>query len=80
MPCTFSNDIFALKKCRIFAHWKSNKQLNFLGFQAWSEHSADKLIVAYIFEIWNKKNYLKNKVGFMQTFIIYVKFFPKSSL
>ena len=38
-----------------FAHWKSNKQYKKFGYQAFNEHSADKLVVVYIFEIWNKK-------------------------
>ena len=36
-----------------FAHLKSNKQLKNFGYQAFNEQSADKLIVAYVFEIWN---------------------------
>ena len=45
MPRRFSNDLFALKKCRI--NLTSNKKI---GYQTFNEHSADKLIVAYIFE------------------------------
>ena len=37
-----------------FAHWKSDKQYTNFGYQAINEHGADKLVVAYIFEIWNK--------------------------
>ena len=39
-----------------------------IGYQRFNEHSADNLIAAYI---------LKNKFDFIQTFIIYVLFFPK---
>ena len=51
MPCRFSNDIFALKKCSILhiENLTSNKTI--FGYQAFNEHSADKLVVAYIFEI-----------------------------
>ena len=38
-----------------FAHWKSNKQRKNFGYKAFNKHSADKLVVAYIFEIGNKK-------------------------
>ena len=51
MPRKFSNDLFALKKCRILhiENLTSNKKK--FGYQAFNEHSADKLVVAYIFEI-----------------------------
>ena len=50
VPCRFSNYLFALKKCRIWhiENLTSNKKF---GHQAINEHSADKLTVAYIFEI-----------------------------
>ena len=45
----FLNDLFALKKCRILHidNLISNKK-NF-GYQSLNEHSADKLVIAYIF-------------------------------
>ena len=45
MPYRISNDLFALKKCRIkhIENLRSNK--NF-GYQAFNEHSSDKLVVA----------------------------------
>ena len=51
MPRKFSNDLFALKKCCILhiENLTSNKKK--FGYQAFNEHSADKLVVAYIFEI-----------------------------
>ena len=51
MPCRFSNDLFALKKCRILhiENLTSNKKK--FGCQAFNKRNADKLIVAYIFEI-----------------------------
>ena len=45
MPFRFSNDLFALKKCHII-----HKQYFLGGYQAFNEHSADWLTVAYIFE------------------------------
>ena len=39
-----------------FAHLKSIKQLKKFRYQAFNEHSADKLIAGYIFE----KNEMKN--------------------
>ena len=50
MPCRFSNDRFALKKCRIW-HIENLTSIKKFGYQAFNEHSADKLTVAYIFEI-----------------------------
>ena len=75
MPCRFSNDLFALKKCCILHIEQFNKQKKNtnknknkkkikkknktkkkkFGYQAFNEHSADKLNIACIFEIWNKK-------------------------
>ena len=51
MPRRFLNDLFALKKCRILHidNLTSNKKK--FGYQAFNEHSADKLVIAYIFEI-----------------------------
>ena len=45
MLCRFSNDLFALMKCRILhiENLTSNKKK--IGYQAINEHSADKLIV-----------------------------------
>ena len=50
MPHRFSNDHFTLKKCRILhiENLTSNKKN---GYQPFNEHSADKLGVAFIFEI-----------------------------
>ena len=55
MPCRFWNDLFALKKYRILhiRNLTSNKK-NF-EYHAFKKYSADNLIVAYTFEIWNKK-------------------------
>ena len=58
------------------------------GYQAFNDHSADKLIVAYIFEIWgqwchfrdigqNIQILVKNKVYFIKTYLIYINFFQK---
>ena len=51
MPRRFSNDLFVRKKCRILhiENLPSNKKS--LGNQAFDEHSADKLVIAYIFVI-----------------------------
>ena len=68
ISCIFSNDLFALKKC--IGNLTSNKKI---GYQAFNEHSAEKLIVGNIFEIWgqwckfrdisqNIKVVIKNKV------------------
>ena len=56
MPRKFSNDLFALKKCCILhiENLTINKKKNSSIDQAFNEHSADKLVVAYIFKIWNK--------------------------
>ena len=50
MPRRFSNDLFSLKKCRILPieHLTNNKK--FSGIKLFDEHSAVKIIVAYIFE------------------------------
>ena len=50
IPRRFLNDLFALKKCRILHidNLASNKKF---GYQAFNEHSADKLVIAYIFQI-----------------------------
>ena len=50
MPRRFSNDLFSLKKCRILPieHLTNNKKI--FRNQAFNEHSAVKIIVAYIFE------------------------------
>ena len=49
MSRIFSNDLFALKKC--IGNLTSNKKI---GYQAFNEHSAEKLIVGNIFEIWGQ--------------------------
>ena len=54
MPHRFSNDLFALKKS-VFCTLKIYQAIKYFEFQAFNEHSTDKLIVAYIFEIQNKK-------------------------
>ena len=55
MPCRFSNDLLALYKCRILRIENLTSNRKNLRYQAFNEHSADKLIAAYIFEILNKK-------------------------
>ena len=47
----FSNDLFALKKCRILniENLTSNKKIGYQAFIV--KKSSDKLIVAYIFKI-----------------------------
>ena len=47
----FSNDLFALKKCRILLIENLLQAIKIFRYQAFNEHGADKLIVAYIFEI-----------------------------
>ena len=47
MPCRFSNDLFGTIEMPYFAHWKSNKQWKKFGYEAFNEHSADKLIAAF---------------------------------
>ena len=42
MPCRFSNDLFALNICRILNIENKIKEV-FFGFQAFNQHSADKL-------------------------------------
>ena len=55
MLCRFLNYIFALKKCCILhIEWLTSDKKK-SGYQAFNEYSADKL---------------KNKVDFIQTFII----------
>ena len=51
MPRGFSNDLFALNKCRIFNIENLTCNKKKFGYQALSVQSADKLAVAYIFEI-----------------------------
>ena len=52
MSCRFSNNLFALKKCRILHNENLTSNKKKFGYQAFNEHSADRLIiVAYIFEI-----------------------------
>ena len=50
MPRKFFNDLFALKKCRILHTENLTCYIKF-GYQLFNEHSADKLVVAYISEI-----------------------------
>ena len=82
---------FCTKEMLYFAHWKSNKQWEKIGYEAFNEYSADKLSVAYIFEkVWvsgqgcklrdigqNIKILVKTKVDFIQTPILYVNFSQK---
>ena len=64
MPYRFSNDLLALKKCYILhiENLKSNKKF---GYQAFNDHSAEKLIAAFY------------AVDFMQFFIILDSLFPR---
>ena len=50
MPHRFSNDLFALEKCRILYIDNLTSKKKF-GYQAVNEHSADKVVIAHIFEI-----------------------------
>ena len=50
MSYRFSNDLFDKKKCRIL-HIENLTINKKIGYQAFNERCAHKLIVAYIFEI-----------------------------
>ena len=71
MPCKFSNDLFAPKKCRILQIENLTYNKQSFGYQAFNEHSADELIVAYITLL----RYLSKKQGYNLR-----QFFLKSSL
>ena len=55
MPRKLSIDLFALKKCCILHIENLTINKKKFGYQGFNEHSADKLVVAYIFEKLNKK-------------------------
>ena len=52
MPHRFSNDLY---KKSVFCTLKIYQGIKNFEYQAFNEHSADKFIVAYIFEIQHKK-------------------------
>ena len=64
MSRTFSNDLFALKKSSILHIENLTIPEMFFGYQAFNEHNCDKLVVAYIFEIWDKKKIGVSDVNF----------------
>ena len=49
MLCRFSNDLLALKKCRILHIEKLPRNKKFV-YQAFNKYSAEKLNIACIFE------------------------------
>ena len=55
MLCKLLNYLIALKKCRILHIKNLTSNTIFFEYEDFNELSAETLIVAYIFEIWNKK-------------------------
>ena len=57
MPCRYSNNLFALKECRILHPGCLTSNTKIIGSQVFNEHIAtcNKLTIYCIYEIQNKE-------------------------